>query len=312
VEKPKESCKLIGRLIDGRMNGSYSSQTISSELIDEIIQGDCLEYLKQGVIRNVHLTFLDPPYNQGKDYRYFNDEQQPEVYWGWLRKIVGYIFKATVKGGAIYFMQREKNVGWMMKILSETGWTFQNLIVWKKFTSAIPCDFRFNKQYQVIIFATKGEKPRVFNKLRIDYPLQPWHRYERPNGIYVTDVWDDIRELTSGYFAGDEVLRDEKGNRIHLQQSPVALLLRIILSSTMPGDLVFDPMAGTGTTLVVAKQLKRHFIGIEIDPFYVEVIKKRLSQLRDADNVLRYRAYYRFTPNLDDIWPVKSLEEYTK
>jgi site-specific DNA-methyltransferase (adenine-specific) len=278
--------------------------------IDKVIQGDCLDYLKE--IKGVHLTFLDPPYNQGKDYRYFDDEREPEAYWRWLKEVVSYIYRATVEGGALYFMQREKNVGWMMKVLSETGWTFQNLIIWKKFTSAVPCDFRFGKQYQVIIFATKGGKPRVFNKLRVDYPLQPWQKRERHNGVYVTDVWDDIRELTSGYFAGDEALRDEKGNRVHLQQSPVALLLRIILSSSMPGDVVLDPMAGTGTTLVVAKQLRRHFIGIEIDPFYVEVIKRRLSAIRKADNVLRYRSYYRFTPNLDEIWPVEGLEGWVK
>jgi DNA modification methylase len=254
------------------------------------------------------LTFLDPPYNQGKDYRYFDDDQEPEVYWNWLKEILRYIYNATVSGGAIYFMQREKNVEQMMRILRETGWTFQNMIIWKKFTSAVPSEFRFGKQYQVIIFATKGKRPRVFNRLRIDYPLMPWQKYERKDGMYVTDVWDDIRELTSGYFAGDEALRDEKGERIHKQQSPVALLLRIILSSTVPGDLVFDPMAGTGTTLVVAQQLKRRSIGIEIDPFYVEVIKRRLIMKRKADNILKYRSYYRYTPNLDEIWPVKNLE----
>jgi len=272
----------------------------------EIYCMDCLEFLKRGTLNDIHLTFLDPPFNQGKDYRYFDDEQHPKVYWGWLREIIQLIYDTTADGGAIYFMQREKNVGWMMRVLEETGWTFQNLIIWKKFTSAVPCDFRFGKQYQVIVFATKGEKPRVFNKLRVDYPLRPNYKHKRPNGIYVTDVWDDIRELTSGYFAGDEALRDEKGNRLHTQQSPVALLLRIILSSTMPGDLVFDPFAGTGTTLVVAKQLGRRAIGVEIDPEYVKLVRWRLRTMREADNVLKYREYYRFTPNLDEIWPAGS------
>jgi len=295
------------------MSGDCSPQygTTSAASIDKIIQMDCLEYLKQRVVKNIDMTFLDPPFNQGKDYRYFDDTQPPEVYWEWLKEILGYIFEATVEGGSIYFMHREKNVGWIMKVLTETGWTFQNLIIWKKFTSAVPGEHRFGKQYQVIFFATRGEKPKTFNKLRVNYPLQPWQKHERANGMYITDVWDDIRELTSGYFAGDEVLRDEKGSRVHLQQSPVALLLRIILSSTMPGDLVFDPFAGTGTTLVVAKQLMRHFIGIEIDPFYVKLIEGRLSRIREADNILKYRLYYRFTPNLDEIWPVNGLERYS-
>jgi len=280
-----------------------------SNMFPKIIEGDCLEYLREGAIKNVHLTFLDPPFNQGKDYRYFDDEKNPEDYWAWMKEIVSHIYDATVDGGAIYFMQREKNVEWMMKILRETKWTFQNLIIWKKLTSAVPCEFRFGKQYQVIVFATKGEKPRVFNKLRIDYPLQPWHKYPRPNGIFVTDVWDDIRELTSGYFAGDEALRNERGERLHKQQSPIALLLRIILSSSLPGDIVFDPFAGTGTTLVVAYQLRRYSIGIEIDPFYVEVIKKRLRTIRPADDISKYRSYYRFTPDLDKIWPVEKSEK---
>ena len=271
----------------------------------QVIEGDCLDYLEQGAVREVHLTFLDPPFNQGKDYKYFNDELDPEAYWGWLKRILHLIYEITIPEGAIYFMQREKNVGWMTKVLEETGWTFQNLIIWKKFTSAIPCEFRFGKQHQVIIFATKGKKPRVFNKLRVDYLLRPEYKYKRPNGIYLTDVWDDIRELTSGYFAGDEALRDAKGKRIHAQQSPVALLLRMILSSSMPGDLVFDPFAGTGATLVVAHQLKRNSIGIEIDPEYVQIIKKRLASLRPTDSVLHYRNYYRFTSNLDEIWPVE-------
>jgi site-specific DNA-methyltransferase (adenine-specific) len=68
-----------------------------------------------------------------------------------------------------------------LKMLRETNWTFQNLIIWKKKTSAVPSNIRFSKQYQIIVFATKGKKPRVFNKLRIDYPLSPNHKYPRKN-----------------------------------------------------------------------------------------------------------------------------------
>jgi site-specific DNA-methyltransferase (adenine-specific) len=158
-------------------------------------------------------------------------------------------------------------------------------------TSAVPINTRFSKQYQIIAYAIKGKKPRVFNKVRIDLLALPEHKYQRKNGVYLTDVWDDIRELTSGYFAGDEALRDREGNRIHVQQTPVSLLLRIILSSTLPGDIVFDPTAGTGTALVVAKQLNRKSIGIEIDPAHVELIKKRLANLRAADNISGYFEY---------------------
>lgn len=278
-----------------------------NNVYSKVVEGDCLKHLNEGSINNIHLTFLDPPYRQGKNYRFFDDNQPAWKYWSWLKEILHKVYEATADGGAIYFMQREKNALQVLKVLRKTGWKFQNLIVWKKKTSAVPCNSRFSKQYQIIAYATKGDKPRVFNKLRIDLPPLPEHKYERENGVYLTDVWDDIRELTSGYFAGDEALRDSKGNRIHTQQSPVALLLRIVLSSTLPGNTVLDPLAGTGTTLVVAYQLGRNSIGIEIDPNYVEIIKERLNSPRPSDDVSRYYDYYRFTPNLKEIWQPKKV-----
>jgi len=278
-----------------------------TDVFYRIIEGDCLKYLNDDSINRVHLTFLDPPYRQGKDYRFFDDKQPAWKYWSWLKEILHRVYDATVNGGAIYFMQREKNTEQVLRVLRKTGWKFQNLIVWKKKTSAVPGNSRFSKQYQIIAYATKGDKPRVFNKLRIDLPPLPEHKYERENGVYLTDVWDDVRELTSGYFAGDEAIRDNKGNRVHTQQSPVALLLRIILSSTLPGDTILDPLAGTGTALVVAHQLGRNSIGIEIDPDYVKIIKNRLETLRPSDNIFHCYDYYRFTPNLREIWNPKKV-----
>lgn len=273
----------------------------------KILKRDCLKWLDKHSRENIHLTFIDPPFRQGKDYRFFDDNQPEEVYWAWLKEVLSRVYKITVNGGVVYFMQREKNVEQILRILRETGWNYQNLIIWRKKTSAIPCRFRFSKQYQIIAFASKGEKPRCFNRLRIELPTPRGYKYERVNGVYVPDVWDDIRELTSGYFAGAEAIRDPKGNRVHTQQSPVALLLRIILTSTLPGEMVLDPFAGTGTTVVVAHQLKRNYIAIEIDPENVNLIKNRLKYLRSrsADNILEYYKYYRHTPNLEKIWPGK-------
>jgi DNA modification methylase len=212
-------------------------------------------------------------------------------------------------GGAIYFMQREKNTRHVLDTLESAGWTFQNMIIWKKKTSAVPGSNRFGKHYQIIAFSTKGEKPRVFNRLRIDPPLLRTEKRNRERGVYLTDVWDDIRELTSGYFAGNEPLRIDNGERVHKQQSPIKLLVRIILSSTNVGDIVFDPFAGTGTTLVVAKQLNRKSVGIEIDPNHVEIIKKRTSNIRKSDRIIHFRDDYYHTDNLDELWPVTSNEQ---
>ncbi len=273
-------------------------------LENEIIQDDIRNFFERDESRDIKidLSFLDPPFNQGKEYRYYLDKLPDEEYWKFMEKVCSSIYERTVEGGAIYFMQREKNTKNVIEVLENSNWTFQNLIIWKKKTSAVPQEYKFGLHYQIIVFATKGEKPRIFNRLRINPPRLVTEKYERPRGIYVTDVWDDIRELTSGYFAGDEAIRTKNGERFHKQQSPIALLLRIILSSTKVGDMVFDPFAGTGTTLLVAKQLKRRYLGVEIDPLNVEVIKNRLKNIREVDNVERYYKDYIYTENLDEIW----------
>jgi DNA modification methylase len=268
-----------------------------------LFEGSCLEILESNEIsQSVDLTFLDPPFNQNKHYAFHNDKLSSEEYWDMITRVCRGTLDITSDGGAIYFMQREKNTEEVLRCLRETGWTLQNLIIWKKKTSAVPQSFRYGKHYQVIAFATKGTSARLFNKLRIDPPLLETEKYRRPNGMFVTDVWDDIRELTSGYFAGEEPLRTRNGERFHKQQAPIALLLRIILSSTQIGDTVFDPFAGTGTTLLVAHQLERKSIGIDIDPQNVAVIKNRLDRIRDSDTVQKYYQDYRFTENLGNIW----------
>lgn len=271
-----------------------------------ILHGDCNALLDAAAfarhaLGEVDLTFLDPPFNQNKDYDEHKDDLPQGEYWEWMREVCGQVYALTSAGGALYFMHREKNAEFVLRTLRESGWTFQNLIAWKKTTSAVPGTYRFGKSYQVIGFATKGTRPRVFNRLRINPPLAANYKYERPNGMYVTDIWDDIRELTSGYFAGDEALRDEEGNRLHKQQAPIELLLRIILSSTKPGDLVLDPFAGTGTTLVVAGQVGRRALGIEQSERNVAAISARLQELRRADEVSRFLNDYSCTTNFATI-----------
>ena len=269
-----------------------------------VLHGDCGSLLNQQdtPIGSVDLTFLDPPFNQDKGYNEWDDNLPEAQYWKWMGDVCAKIYDRTASGGAIYFMQREKKTESVLRCLRESGWLFQNLIIWKKKTSAVPGMNRFGKHYQIIAFATKGERPRVFHRLRINPPLPAGYKYERENGMFVTDVWDDIRELTSGYFAGDEALRDMEGNRLHKQQTPIQLLLRIILSSTNPDDVVLDPFAGSGTTLVVAEQLGRKSIGIELDKVNVTIIKERLAQKREADDISGLFKDYEYTPDLEAIW----------
>ena len=266
---------------------------------------DCTHFLARAAQEAppFDFTFLDPPFNQGKEYREHHDRLEDAEYWDWMREVCRLTLERSSQGAAMYFMQREKNAENVLRTLRESGWHFQNLIVWRKKTSAVPSEVRYGKAYQIIAFATKGPRARAFNRLRIDPPLPNGYK-PRAKGMFVTDVWDDIRELTSGYYAGDEALRDEGGERIHKQQSPIALLLRMMLSSTNPGDCVFDPFSGTGTTLVVASQLSRVGVGVEKDEVNFGCIQTRLREMRDADSLLQYRDNYIHTPSLNEIWPL--------
>jgi DNA modification methylase len=283
----------------------------SNETIHKVINGDCAALLSS-LNEEISLTFLDPPFNQQKDYALHDDNLPEEKYWQMMREVCSQVFHITKDGGAIYFMQREKNTERVLRVLHETGWELQNLIIWKKLTSAVPSQIRYGKSYQVIAFATKGNRPRVFNRLRINPPLLKNQKYERENGCFVTDVWDDIRELTSGYFAGDEALRNEDSTRFHKQQSPIALLLRIILSVTSVGDTVLDPFAGSGTTAVVAKQLGRNSISIEIDSKNCDAIENRLNDIRKADSIEKYRTDYIYMEGLNEIWGKPSIASLPK
>lgn len=269
----------------------------------ELINGDCVQALTLLPRGSIHLTFFDPPFNQGKKYEHFDDGQDAASYWKWIELVLSEIREISCEGAAIYFMQREKNSEQVLRSLRKSGWVFQNMIIWKKKTSAVPSETRFGKQYQIIAYAINGRKPRVFNKLRVDAPLPSNFRSPRADGVFVTDVWDDIRELTSGYFAGSEALRNRDGNRVLAQQSPLALLVRIVLSSSLPGDTVLDPTAGSGAASVAASQLGRRSVSIEIDRDFFRTIQRRLSTIRIADEVEKLRAYYRPTRDLASIWP---------
>lgn len=269
----------------------------------QIINANCCDLLKAEKIKNkIALAFLDPPFNQQKDYTYHNDNMPDDEYWAMMQDVCNNTFKITEDGGAIYFMQREKNEQAVLKCLRDSGYTLQNLIIWKKKTSAVPVASKFGKQYQIIAYATKGQKAKTFNRLRIDPPLPANYKFQRENGMFVNDVWGDIRELTSGFFAGGEAIRNDNGKRFHKQQSPIGLLVRIIASSTRVGDLVFDQFAGTGTTLIAAKQLKRNSIGIEIDPANVKLITSRINNIREDDLIDKIYQDYKCTENLDEIW----------
>ena len=285
----------------------------------QIFNDDCIHFLNvlspstvPATTQKWHMTFLDPPFNQGKDYEEHDDNMDDDEYWSWIWRVCALVAGKTVQGGALYFMHREKNLKRLISTVESTGWTIQNIIIWKKKTSAVPGKYRYGKAYQPIIYATLGDKPRTFNKLRINPTLLVTEKVKRKNGVYLTDIWDDIRELTSGFYAGEEAIRDKlTKERVHKQQSPLRLLARMILTSTMPGDTVFDPFAGTGTTGIAADWLGRQSILVEKDTRYAGVIADRIASEHGFVQLDRLSFEYQFTENLHKIFPaIDPVKQY--
>lgn len=98
-----------------------------------------------------------------------------------------------------------------------------------------------------------------------------------PFGVLVSDVWTDIHRIRHA------VRRDE-----HPCQLPIPILERIVLISSDPGDVILDPFLGTGTTAIAAKTLGRHFIGIDLDPAYVEIAREKIALVEPS----RYKGFY--------------------
>src|SRR5690606_21194947 len=93
---------------------------------------------------------------------------------------------------------------------------------------------------------------------------------------------DDVQMRSDWLFpicTGKERLKDENGDKVHPTQKPEALLARVMLSSTKPGDVVLDPFFGSGTTGAVAKRLGRHFVGIEREQSYIDAAQERIAQI---------------------------------
>ena len=97
---------------------------------------------------------------------------------------------------------------------------------------------------------------------------------------------DDVQMRSDWLFpicTGAERLKDDNGDKLHPTQKPEALLARIMMASTKPGDVVLDPFFGSGTTGAVAKRLGRHFVGIEREQHYIEAAYERIAAVRPLE-----------------------------
>ena len=253
--------------------------TLESEAAHRIVVGDCVAAMAGLPAASVDLVFADPPYNlqlQG-DLKRPDDSRVDAVDddWDKFSSFTAYddftrawllAVKRVMKPAAtLWVIGSYHNIFRVGAILQDLGFWVLNDVVWRK-TNPMP-NFRgrrFTNAHETMIWAARdqGAKGYTFN-------------YEalKAGNEDVQARSDWVIPLCTG----EERLKGGDGKKLHPTQKPEALLARVILSSSRPGDLLLDPFSGTGTTGATAKRLGRRFIGIERDAAYAAAAEARIS-----------------------------------
>jgi modification methylase len=245
--------------------------------LDQVLVGDCVALLKRLPPASVHAIFADPPYNlQLKgDLRRPDDSLVDAVDDAWdqfpgfaeydafTREWLTEARRVLRKDGTIWVMGSYHNVFRLGTALQDLGFWVLNDVIWRK-ANPMP-NFRgrrFTNAHETLIWAARGAESRY-----------------RFNYAAMKALNDDV-QMRSDWFiplcTGQERLRDAAGAKLHPTQKPEALLHRVILASTAPGEVVLDPFLGTGTTAAVARRLGRRFIGLEREPAYAAAAAERI------------------------------------
>ncbi len=245
--------------------------------LDQVIHGDCIEVLETLPDKSVDLIFADPPYNLQLSHELFRpnmtrvdgvDEAWDqfdsfEQYDSFTRAWLTACRRVLKDTGTIWVIGSYHNVYRVGGIMQDLGYWILNDIVWIK---ANPTPnfrgVRFTNAHETLLWAQKKRNSKyIFNH----------HAMKSLN--------DDLQMRSDWELpicSGKERLRVH-GGKAHPTQKPEALLYRVILSSSNPGDIVLDPFFGTGTTGAVARKLQRRWIGIERDAGYVELARHRIE-----------------------------------
>jgi site-specific DNA-methyltransferase (adenine-specific) len=234
-----------------------------------------MELLPTIPMGSVNCIFVDPPYNIGVNYGSGSqaDRLPANEYLWQMEKLVELCIERLTPTGSLWFLCPERWADEIGTILS-SHLPRRNRIIWRE-TFGQYRDSSFPSGHRHLFYHVKDAKASPFLTDEIRIPSQRMLSGDkRAAGPRVPDdVWK-IPRLT-----GNAAERIEG----HPCQLPEALLKRVVLCSTRSGDLVLDPMAGTGTTLRVAQNLGRRYLGIEKEAPFVELIEKRLAQERQQD-----------------------------
>jgi modification methylase len=253
------------------------------KLKDKIIEGDCIAAMRALPEACADLVFADPPYNlqlggeltrpdqsmvEGVDDAWDKFEDFA-AYDAFTRAWLGEARRALKPNGALWVIGSYHNIFRLGATLQDLGFWILNDIVWRK-TNPMP-NFkgtRFTNAHETLIWAAKSKDAKYtfhYDALKM-----------------LNDELQMRSDWTLPLCTGAERLKDSEGRKLHSTQKPEALLHRVVLATTKPGEVVLDPFFGTGTTGAAAKRLGRHYIGIERDATYAAAAKARLKKVVPA------------------------------
>ena len=252
-----------------------------------MIRGDCLSVLPKLPDKSANMIFADPPYNlqlKGELWRpnmtrvdavddawdkFASFAEYDAFCQSWLSECR----RILADDGTIWVIGSYHNIGRVSRLMQDLEFWTLNDVIWRK-TNPMPNfrGVRLTNATETLIWAKKSAKSRyVFNHALM----------KRENGgKQMGNVWE------FPLCGGAERLRDEAGKKVHSTQKPEALLRRIILSCTRPGDVVLDPFLGSGTTAAAARRAGRVGIGIERESRYTAVATKRIRSARPNEMTL--------------------------
>lgn len=231
-----------------------------------LFKGDILEILPFIQSESIDTIFADPPFNLSKVYgTNVNDSKSEEEYVTWCRAWVDECIRVVKPGGAIFIYNLPKWNIILGNHLTEAGMTFRHWIA-VNLKLSLPIPGRLYPSHYSLLYYTKG-MPKTFRRIRT--PIETCRHCGKeikdygghrgamnPNGVNLTDVWNDITPVRHRKFKSSKRLANQLSTK---------LLERVVQISTNECDLVMDPFGGSGTTYDVCERLNRHWLGVEIE-----------------------------------------------